>query len=135
MKKTTLLNSEISRVTSQMGHTDGLTISDAGPPIPQESERIDLALKEGVPAFMETLETVLSELQVEAVVLTTETREVSPQTYHKIVDLLKQYNPDIQITEIDHESFKKEVSNTKAVVRTGECTPFSNIILKSGVVF
>ena len=64
MKKTKLLNSMISAVVSEMGHTDTLTISDCGLPIRGEAKRIDLAVKLGVPGFLETLDTVLSELCV-----------------------------------------------------------------------
>ena len=58
MKKAGILNSDISRVLSYMGHTDLICVGDCGLPIPDEVERIDLALKFGVPTFMETLETV-----------------------------------------------------------------------------
>ena len=69
MKKTKLINSEISYTISKMGHTDSLTIGDCGLPIPNEVNRIDLALKYGVPTFLETLDTVLDELCVEEIVI------------------------------------------------------------------
>ena len=55
MKKNGILNADISRVLSYMGHTDTLAIGDCGLPIPEDTERIDLALKPGVPSFMEVL--------------------------------------------------------------------------------
>ena len=64
MKKAGILNSEISRVLSYMGHTDLIAIGDCGLPIPDTVERIDLALKFGVPTFMETLETVVADMKV-----------------------------------------------------------------------
>lgn len=42
MKKSVLINSEISSIISKMGHTDMLTICDSGLPIPKNVERIDL---------------------------------------------------------------------------------------------
>ena len=59
MRKTKLINSEVSYTISKMGHTDSLTIGDCGLPIPDGVKRIDLALKYGVPSFIETLDTVL----------------------------------------------------------------------------
>ena len=59
MRKTKLINSEVSYTISKMGHTDSLTIGDCGLPIPSNVNRIDLALKYGVPSFVETLDTVL----------------------------------------------------------------------------
>ena len=58
MKKNGILNSDISRVLSYMGHTDQICIGDCGLPVPEETERIDLALRFGQPAFMDVLETV-----------------------------------------------------------------------------
>ena len=72
MKKTRLINSEISYTISKMGHTDSLTIGDCGLPIPNKVNRIDLALKYGVPTFLETLDTVLEELCVEEIVIANE---------------------------------------------------------------
>ncbi len=49
MKQQGILNSDISRVLSYMGHTDTICIGDCGLPIPDETERIDLAVKFGQP--------------------------------------------------------------------------------------
>lgn len=48
MKKGVLLNSSISSVIARLGHTDKITIADAGLPIPSSVERIDLALTQGI---------------------------------------------------------------------------------------
>ncbi|PRR77386.1 D-ribose pyranase [Clostridium liquoris] len=131
MKKTALLNSNISSVISKMGHTDSLAIGDCGLPIPKETERIDLALIKGIPTFMDTLRAVLMELQVEEVEIAKEAVEVSPTLYKEIEKELG----NVKITLISHEELKKRLKNCKAVIRTGEQTPYANIILKSGVVF
>ena len=67
MKKNGILNSEISRVLSYMGHTDWIAIGDCGLPIPDEVERIDLALTFGEPGFMRTLELVAADMTIENV--------------------------------------------------------------------
>lgn len=131
MKKTKLINSEISYTISKMGHTDSLTIGDCGLPIPNEVNRIDLALKYGVPTFLETLDTVLEELCVEEIVIANEIIEMN-ETIHN--EILKRFE-NIKITYVSHEEFKIQTRKSKAVVRTGECSPYANIILKSGVVF
>ncbi|GAA0091414.1 D-ribose pyranase [Paraclostridium bifermentans] len=131
MKKSVLINSEISSVISKMGHTDMLTICDSGLPIPKNVERIDLALKHGIPTFLDTLDTVLEELKVEEVIIACEMEEVSKKLYKEIENRFK----DIKITKIDHEEFKAVTKDSMAIVRTGEFTPYANIILKSGVVF
>ena len=114
-----------------MGHTDSLTIGDCGLPIPNEVNRIDLALKYGVPTFLETLDTVLEELCVEEIVIANEIIE-NNETIHN--EILKRFE-NIKVTYVSHKEFKNQTKESKAVVRTGECSPYANIILKSGVVF
>lgn len=131
MKKTPLLNSNISRVISCMGHFDTLTIGDAGLPIPNSVERIDLAVSLGIPGFNDVLKSVLTELEVQKVTIASEMKEYNNELY---VMLHETFNKE-QITEIPHDEFKKLTSESKAIIRTGECKPYANIILESGVVF
>lgn len=131
MKKSTLLNSEISYIISTMGHTDMLVIGDAGLPIPDSTERVDLALVRGVPGALETLQAVLSELQVERVILAHETQTVNPQFEADVRGML----PGVQVDFVTHEDLKRLSARARAVVRTGECKPYANVILVSGVAF
>ncbi len=131
MKKTTLLNQPISSVIAGLGHTDTLVVADAGLPIPAETQRIDLALKAGVPGFIETLSTVLSEMQVEKAIIAEEMTEVSPQMFAALKEVLG----DTPIEMATHLIFKEMTRNARAVVRTGEFTPYANVILVSGVTF
>ncbi len=114
-----------------MGHGDMLVIGDAGLPIPPNVRRIDLALTAGVPAFLQTLEVILSELQVEAAIVAKETVAVSPVIFNGIQAAIKA----IPSSMVSHEDFKLLTKQAVAVVRTGECTPYANIILKAGVTF
>ncbi|KOF56494.1 MULTISPECIES: D-ribose pyranase [Clostridium] len=131
MKKIGILNSNISEVISKMGHTDTIAIGDCGLPIPEETRRIDLALIKNVPGFIETLKAVLIELQIEEVFIAKETVEESKEVYDKILEAVG----DVKINFISHEELKSRLKACRAVIRTGEQTPFSNIILKSGVFF
>ncbi len=132
MKKAILLNADLSAVIAKMGHTDTLTVGDCGLPIRGAAQRVDLALKKGVPGFIETLETVLSELCVEHAIIAAETKNVSPQLHEQ---MLKALGPDVSVEYVTHEELKKLSESSRAVVRTGECTSFANIILVSGVTF
>jgi len=135
MKKGFLLNSEISSVISQMGHMDEITIGDAGLPIPSGTYRIDLSVFEGVPSFLDVLRGVLSGQKVEGLVMAEEIRETSPEMHSRILKLVEEFEDKFSITYIPHEDFKKRTVESKAVVRTGEFTPYTNLILISGVVF
>jgi len=129
MKKGGILNPQLNRVISEMGHRDMLIIADAGLPIPKEVERIDLVLKCGIPSFAEVLPTVLSELEVEEAYVAKEIKEKNPQTLNLISSLVG------EVKFITHEELKKLSKKTRAIVRTGECSPYANIILISGVTF
>lgn len=133
MKKGKLLNSYISAIIAEMGHTDMLVIADAGLPIPEGVERIDLAVTEGVPDFVTVLETVLAELQVEKVTIAEEIKTKNGAVY---MDILSALADEPVVKEyVPHEIFKGYTENAKAIIRTGECSPYANIILHSGVVF
>lgn len=139
MKKGVLLNSPISSVISRLGHTDKITIADAGLPIPSSVERIDLALTQGIPDFMSVLQTITHEIQVEAVMLAEEIKTINPSLFNEILSYLylleQEQKKSIQIMYVSHEAFKKQLTENKAVIRTGECTPYANIVLFSGVTF
>ena len=133
MKREGILNSEISRVLSYMGHTDLIAVGDCGLPIPDEVERIDLALKFGVPTFMETLETVVKDMKVEKIVLAEEIKEQNPEVLGQIQTFFA--SQDVEVEFVPHAELKARTQDCKAVIRTGEITPYANIILQSGCIF
>ncbi|MDG3085769.1 D-ribose pyranase [Vibrio hannami] len=139
MKKSALLNSEISYLVGTLGHTDEITIADAGLPIPEGVERIDLALTQGVPGFIQTVETILKESQIEGVVIAEEIKEVSPELHAELLEAIRKdaesTGRQTSITYVSHEEFKVRTFESKAVVRTGECTPYANVIFQTGVTF
>jgi D-ribose pyranase len=128
MKKTGIINAPISTVIALLEHTDMLTVADAGLPIPASSQRIDLALKPGVPGFLETLEVILTELFVEKAYVSEDILLKSPHIYAGIQKLLG----NVPIETLSHLEFKKLTSSTKAIIRTAEYTPFANVILVAG---
>lgn len=131
MKKISNLNQPLSAVVASLGYTDRMAIADAGLPIPLEVQRIDLALKSGVPAFLETVETVLTDLQVEGAILAEEMVDVNPDVYKDLREMLG----ETPIETVPHERVKELTRSARAVVRTGESTPCVNVILVAGVVF
>ena len=133
MKKAGILNSDISRVLSYLGHTDCIAIGDCGLPIPDEVERIDLALKFGVPTFMETLATVAEDMKIEKIVLAQEIKTQNPKVLAEIEQLFAGQNMEVQF--VSHVELKSLTHDCKAVIRTGETTPYANVILQSGCIF
>lgn len=131
MKPYGLLNSKLEEIVTRLGHKQCIVICDAGLPIPPGKEVIDLALLPGVPSFILTLEAIVDNLVVESWACAAEIEENNKDIYVKIVSLMKNYPNKI----ISHEKFKEMSVNAEAFIRTGECTPYSNIILFGGVTF
>ena len=133
MKRAGILNSEISRVLSYMGHTDCICVGDCGLPIPDEVERIDLALAFGEPTFMRTLEIVVSDMKVEKIVLAEEIKTQNPAVLQQVEELFA--GQAVEVEFVSHTELKERTYDCKAVIRTGEITPYANIILQSGCIF
>ncbi|KAF0340390.1 D-ribose pyranase [Pediococcus acidilactici] len=131
MKKTKVINSDISRVIAQMGHFDKLSIGDAGMPVPAGTKKIDLAVDNGIPSFTQVLLNVLEELEVQRIYLAEEIKTENP----KMLESIQEIMPNVPVTFIPHSEMKQDLNNCRAFIRTGEMTPYSNIILESGVVF
>jgi len=131
MKKSKLLNSELSYEVAKIGHTQTMVICDCGFPIPPGVKRIDLAVAENIPGFLETLDVLLTEMEVEKIILAEQIKTASPQME---VQILKRF-PNAEVEYVKHPEFKNQSKNAECIVRTGEMTLYANVILQSGATF
>jgi D-ribose pyranase len=60
-----------------------------------------------------------------------ELEAVSPHIYDALMDAFD----GLDVEAVPHESFKELTREAVAIVRTGEFTPYANVILVAGVVF
>ncbi|GAY72357.1 D-ribose pyranase [Lentilactobacillus kosonis] len=134
MRKTNLLNTKLSNAISEIGHTQWLTIGDSGLPIKDDGRKIDLSVVRGLPLFIDVLKATLSEMKVQKVYLAKEIQTENPDQLAAIKGLL---DDDVEIVWTSHDELKamSRDDNNIATVRTGEITPFSNIVLESNVDF
>ncbi|MFR3357430.1 MAG: RbsD/FucU domain-containing protein, partial [Enterobacter hormaechei] len=52
------------------------------------------------------------------------------------IEQLQQHQGNtIEIRYTTHEQFKQQTADSQAVIRSGECSPYANIILCAGVTF
>lgn len=132
MKRNGLLHAELNRVIAAMGHTDTLVIGDVGLPVPPGVPCIDLAVLPGAPSFATVFEAVYAELAVEGATVASEIRSRNPA----LVALAGKLESDgVAVRELPHEDFKRLCAKAVAVVRTGETSPYANVILHAGVTF
>jgi D-ribose pyranase len=131
MKRYGILNSHISKILADLGHTDYIVIADAGLPIPDGVKKIDLAVKTGMPSFIDVVNVVEEDMVIEKVIIASEIEEGNPEHAKYVMDKFT----DKKIEHVSHEEFKQLTKQAKAVIRTGESTPYANCILQSGVFF
>lgn len=131
MKKTGILNRELTKVLAKLGHTDKIVIADCGLPIPEDTTCVDLSLTLGKPSFLTVLEAVAEDVEVEHITFAEEIK-TNNQALHQAS---KEVFQDVSVDYVTHERLKGEMQHVKAVIRTGEATPFANILLHAGVIF
>ncbi|MFI7129248.1 D-ribose pyranase [Nonomuraea sp. NPDC050153] len=127
------LNAQLARVISELGHTDTLVVTDAGLPIPREVERVDLAVRENLPRFLDLLDAVLDEVAVEGVLLSEEIKQHSPDMLAAIEERFDRLG--LRLEFVPHTAFKQATAGARAAVRSGEFTPYANVLLTAGVVY
>lgn len=128
MKKKGILHPELAFHLAELGHLDRICVADAGLPIPDGVPRIDLAYSPGKPPFFSVLEALREELVVETILTATETDD---SLSGRIMEMF----PGCPSTSIPHDKFKELLSEVRLVVRTGEFTPYCNVVLTCGVPF
>lgn len=130
MLKHGILNSDLAKLAADLGHTDRVCIGDLGLPVPAGVPKIDLALVPGTPSFQDLLDVYLDNIKVEKVILAEEIKSINPEQLQAV---LAKLDSEVVVEYVSHEDLKELNKEVKAVIRTGENTPYSNIILQSGV--
>ncbi len=139
MNKGHLLHPDIAHLVTQLGHFETLTIADAGLPIPPALTRIDLALTQGVPSFQQVSEVVATAMQIQTAHIAEEIVEHNPQAHQQLLTLIDRVSVEqgqqVEVFYLSHDRFKSLTHQSRAVIRTGECTPYANVIFTAGVTF
>ena len=132
MKRLGHLNREVSRVLARMGHTDSLVIADCGLPVPSGVECIDLSIARGDPSFLRVLDSILADFRAERAVFAAEAEEYNGAIVARAASLSRQ---QVKVEFVAHDTLKDLSRQARAVIRTGEATPYANVLLYSGVIF
>lgn len=131
MKKRGIINAQLAGLIAGLGHKDTFMIGDGGMPIPKGVEIVDLALCGGVPTFRQVMDAILDEAEIEQYTIANEIEEKNPELFAYIREKL----PNAEWNMVPHTELKEMSRNVKFAVRTGEFTPYPNIILRAGVAF
>lgn len=131
MKKRGIINAQLAGLIAGLGHKDTFMIGDGGMPIPKGVEIVDLALCGGVPTFRQVMDAILDEAEIEQYTIANEIEEKNPE----LLAYIREKLPSAEWNMVPHIELKEMSQNVKFAVRTGEFTPYPNIILRAGVAF
>ena len=131
MKKFGIINARLAGYIAGLGHMDQFMIGDGGMPIPAGVPIVDLAVCGGVPTFKQVMDAVLKETEVEFYTVAEEIKEYNPELLAYIEESL----PGVERRMVPHTGLKELSRQVKFAIRTGEFTPYPNIILRAGVAF
>lgn len=123
-----MINRDIAASLAEFGHTDHLVIADCGLPVPNGVRCIDLSYELGKPSFIDILDAVLADFQQEAAFIAKEIEQANPVIETEIKDR-------VTVSYMTHEELKQLSKDAKLIIRTGEASPYANIVLRSGVIF
>ncbi len=131
MKKRGIMNAQLAGYIAALGHKDTFMVADAGMPIPKGVPIVDLVLVGGIPTFRQVMDAILEETCVEGYVLAEEIDQYNPELMAYLGDKLA----GLPCEKIPHVELKQRSAQVKFAVRTGEITPYPNVILQAGCSF
>ena len=133
MLKRGILNSDIRKMTAELGHRDLLAITDAGYNIAKGIQRADLAFLPGIPDILPVLEGIVEEIYVEKIIMAEEIKAWAPQLHQ---EYLKRIPKKCEIVYIAHSEFDEMMKGVEGVIRTGQYGLHApNLILQAGCAY
>lgn len=123
-----MLSPELGHLLASTGHTDFFTICDRGFPVPLGPQRLDLALTTNIPTVLDVLAVVQHSWVIDRVIITHEMEQFSPARVEELRSLLGH----VPMEQVSHIAFKRLTPQARATVRTGDATPYANLIVVGG---
>ena len=125
------MHPELLRAVARAGHGDWVVVADHGLPIPRGPERVELGVRDGLPTVLEVARALLDEMVTESALLASESRTASSAWHEEALRSCQ----GLEVGYLDHERLKEGLKDALIVVRTGERTPYANVVLVGGVDF
>lgn len=129
MRASGLWHPRLLAVVTALGHGDELVVGDAGLPVPSGVEAIDLLWSRGEPGFVPVLTAIAAEGVFESAVAAMELTDAAVRA--AVTSLFRAS----ALSFVTHDELKERCRGARAVVRTGEATPYANVVLRAGVPF
>ncbi len=128
MIRSGILNPQLASLLRRVRHTNTLVIADRGFPSWPGLETIDLSLVDDVPTVLQVLGAIKAECVFGAAWMAQEFVSAnSSETKANFAEALA----EIPLSHQPHIEFKKRVPSAIGLIRTGDTTPYANLILES----
>jgi D-ribose pyranase len=128
MLKQGLLNPAVVELLARFRHTNTIVLADRGFPFWKEVPTIDLSLVDDIPTVRQVLRAIVPAYVLGGVWMAEEfllhNQAGVQEEYQKIVEPQR-------LQFLSHAEFKKRVPAAVGLIRTGDTTPYGNIILES----
>jgi len=123
-----ILNPAINSLLCRVRHTNTLVIADRGFPFWPQIETIDISLVDDVPRVLQVLAAIKCNYSIGRVFAAQEfVAQNTPETVSELENALL----GVPITFEPHDELKKRVPRAIGLIRTGDTTQYSNLILES----
>lgn len=129
MLRSGILNPAILSLLARVRHTNTLVIADRGFPYWPQIETVDLSLVDDLPTVAQVLEAILPAVSIGRVFAAEEFR------VHNSPARLEALQARLGTTPLHfepHIEFKRRVPSAIGLIRTGDTTPYANLMLESG---
>ncbi|MCY0939809.1 D-ribose pyranase [Streptomyces antarcticus] len=129
MRADGLWHPRLLHLIAALGHGDLLVVADPGLPVPPGVETVDLVWRRGDPLFGPVLGAVLAELVAEHATVAAEAADPG------LLAAFAEHLEGLAVERVPHDALKELTARARVVVRTGESTPYANVVLRAGVPF
>jgi D-ribose pyranase len=128
MLKAGILNPHILDLLARTRHTNTLVIADWAFPYWPEIETVDISLTHGIPTILDVFDLLTPIFKIGRI---WQAEEFDTTNSPEIVESFAKSFGQIPLTREVHIDFKKRVPHAIGLIRTGDATPYGNIILES----
>lgn len=128
MLKSGILNPNVLSLLSRVRHTNTLVIADRGFPFWPQIETVDLSLVDDLPRVLDVLRAIRPNFEIGHAWMAEEFRGANSESTRMRFEATLD---GIPLTLEPHLEFKKRVPAAIGLIRTGDTTPYANLILES----
>lgn len=131
MLQTGILNPHVLDLVARVRHTNTLVISDWAFPYWPEIETVDISLTQNIPTVLDVLDLLKANFKIGKIWQAEEFLATNSADSISAFDDSFAEISGVNVTRLGHNDLKKMVPSAIGLIRTGDATPYGNIILES----